>query len=344
MKKNVFNIMLVSAVLIAPTLQAEVTAYGRVTYNLLVDDSSDDYYFGRHEFAESTIGLKGSKEFGNLTFGANAEIGLNEGVSALLQNGNNSRNRIQELYVKGNFGKVSLGTGPSITWVVSDVDQSGTWFSDPLGMSQRFGSTRRGPGGQSQTPFVQGQSIFNERLRYDSPKVWGGATFHAQLGEDNSNEIAVKYIGKNGVRFNIWNVDHGDGDNDADPQQNVDGFVTSGFFGAESGRGVLAAYKHKTGFNISATHTSADQLSGGERDLTALKFGYTKGKHAYSISRGFYGSEDAAGLSGPDHDRTTLAYHFNPTGGVKLWVQTTTGETDGQDSFNSIALGGMIKF
>lgn len=325
------------------TAQAEITAYGRVTYNLISDDTSDDTYFGRHEFAETTIGIKGSKDWGSLKIGANVEIGLNEGVATLLQQGSNARNRIQEFSVSGDFGTVKLGTGPSITWVISDVDQSGTWFSDPLGMSARFGSTRRGPGGESQTPFVQAQSIFNERIRYDSPKLWGGATFHAQLNEDSGTELAVKYSAKSGIRFNAWSVDHGDGDNDEDAQQNVDGFATSGFFGAESGAGILLGYKHRSGFNISATSMTADQLAGGERDLTAIKLGYTFGKHAVSVSRGSYGSESAAGVTGADHERTTLAYNFKPVGGVQFWAQATSGDTDGQSSFDSIAIGGLVK-
>ncbi|MFQ3246927.1 MAG: hypothetical protein ACI9SP_003581 [Arenicella sp.] len=322
---------------------AEVTAYGRVTYNLISDDTSDDTYFGRHEFAETTIGIKGSKDWGNLKIAANIEFGLNEGVSDLLQDGSNARNRIQEFSLSGSFGTVSLGTGPSITFVISDVDQSGTWFSDPLGMSARFGSTRRGPGGQSQTPFVQGQSIFNERIRYDSPTLWGGATFHAQLNEDSGSEFALKYSAQNGIRFNAWSVDHGDGDNDDDPQQNVDGFRTSGFFGAESGAGALIGYKHQSGFNISATSIIADQLDDGERDLNAVKLGYTFGKHAVSVSRGSYGSENAEGIDDADHDRTTLAYNFKPVGGVQFWLQATSGDTDGQSSFDSVAIGGLVK-
>lgn len=345
MKAKLLGLAVASvSLLITGSAQAEVTAYGRVTYNLISDDTSDDTYFGRHEFAETTIGMKGTREWGGLKIGANVEIGLNEGVATLLQQGSNARNRIQEMSLSGSFGTLKLGTGPSITWVISDVDQSGTWFSDPLGMSQRFGSTRRGPGGQSQTPFVQGQSIFNERVRYDSPKFWDGATFHAQLNEDNGTELAFKYSGKNGIRFNAWSVDHGEGDNDEDVQQNVDGFRTAGFFGAESGAGVLLGYKHSSGFNITATTLSADQLAGGERDLTAVKLGYTFGKQALSISQGSYGSEDAAGIAGADHDRTTLAYNFKPVDGVQVWAQATRGDTDGEASFDSIAIGGLVKF
>lgn len=344
MKTKLLTLVLATTSLLGATsAHAEITAYGRVTYNLISDDTSDDTYFGRHEFAETTIGIKGTKDWGDLKIGANVEIGLNEGVATLLQQGSNSRNRIQEFSVAGSFGTVKLGTGPSVTWVISDVDQSGTWFSDPLGMSQRFGSTRRGPGGESQTPFVQAQSIFNERIRYDSPKLWGGATFHAQLNEDSGTEFALKYSAKNGIRFNAWSVDHGEGDNDDDAQQNVDGFRTSGFFGAESGAGLLLGYKHSSGLNITATNMSADQLDGGERDLTAVKAGYTFGKHAVSLSRGSYGSESADGVSGADHERTTLAYNFKPVGGVQFWAQATSGDTDGESGFNSFAIGGLVK-
>ena len=343
MKKTLIAIATLSSLLVAPTTSAEVTAYGRVLYNIVSDDTSDDLYFGRHEFAESTIGVKGSYDYEGLTFGAQVEIGLDEGVSNLLQNDSSTRNRIQELWISGKFGKVKLGTGASITWVISDVDQSGTWLSDPLGMSQRFGSTRRGPGGQSQTPFVQTQSIFSERILYESPKFLDGAKFYAQISEDNGYELAIKYV-SNGWRVNVWTVDYGDADNDNDTQANIDGNGTAGFFGAESGSGILAGYKHSSGVNFTATMGQADQLSGGQRDFANWKLGYSQGKHAVSVSMGNYGSEDAAGVAGADHERTTLAYHFSPVGGVKLWAQTTSGDTDGSDNFNAFALGGMVKF
>ncbi len=343
--------LIACAVVLATTLpvqvtkaESDVTAYGRVTYNIINDDTSDDTFFGRHEFAESTIGFKASHSLGKLTIGANIEFGLNEGVSNILQTGSNARNRIQEFSLSGSFGTVKLGTGPSVTWVVSDVDQSGTWFSDPLGGNARFGATRRGPSGQSQTPFVQATSLFLERLRYDSPKLWGGATLHAQVGEDSSSEVAFKYSADNGIRFNVWAVDYGDGDNDDNVQENIDGFTTQGFFGAEDGAGVLIGYKHSSGLNITATSLVADQFSGEERDLTAIKLGYTVGKHAFSISRGKYGVEDVDGVDGADHDRTTLAYNFKPINGVQFWAQATKGDTEGEESFDSVALGGLVKF
>ena len=343
MKKSMIALAMLSSLVASQSAQAEVTAYGRVLYNIIKDDTSDDLYFGRHEFAESTIGVKGSVKYKELTFGAHVEIGLDEGVSNILQDGTNSRNRIQELWVQGAFGKVKLGTGASITWIVSDVDQSGTWWSDPLGMSQRFGSTRRGPAGESQTPFVQAQSIFSERIVYESPAFLEGAKFYAQYGEDSSYELAVKYSA-NGWRVNAWSVDYGDADNDEDPQADIDGNGTAGFFGAESGYGILAGYLHDSGVNFTATYGVADQLDGSDRDFLNWKLGYTQGKHAVSYSMGNYGSEDASGISGADHTRSTFAYHFTPVSGVILWVQATKGDTDDQEGFNALALGGMVRF
>lgn len=325
-------------------VNAEVTVYGRVIYNIVSDDTSDDIYFGRHEFAESTFGVKGSHAYEGVTFGAQIEIGLDEGVSNLLQNDSNARNRIQELWVDSKYGKVKLGTGPGITWIISDVDQSGTWWSDPLGNSQRFGSTRRGPAGQSQTPFVQSQSLFLERLIYESPEVLPGGKLYAQLSEDSGYELAAKYV-SNGWRVNAWTVDYGDGDNDEDPQANIDGNDgTLGFFGAERGRGVLAGYLHSSGVNFTATYGYASLFDDSERDFVNAKLGYTQGKHAFSVSVGDYGGEDATGTATADHTRTTVAYHFIPVSGVRLWIQATEGDTDNEENFNAIALGGLIKF
>lgn len=323
--------------------QADVSVYGRVIYNMIKDDTSDDLYFGRHEFAESNFGLKASMDYGNVKFGAQIEVGLDEGVSNLLHTDSNSRTRIQEIWVDSAFGKIKMGTGESITWIVGDVDQSGTWLSDPLGQSQRFGATRRGPSGESQTPLIQSQSIFNERMVYESPKFLGGAKFYAQLGEAGSYETAIKYLA-NGWRINVWGADYGDTDRDDDIQANVDGNATGGFLGAERGYGVLAGYKHTSGVNFTATYGASELIDGGENELANWKLGYTRGKHAVSVSMGNYMSEDDAGIEGADHTRTTLAYNFKPLGGIQLWAQTTLGETDDQEDFNSTALGGMIKF
>lgn len=343
MKKTTLLLAISAALLTANSAMADVSVYGRVTYNMLSDDTSKDVYFGRHEFAESNFGFKGTVDYGNVTFGAQLEVGLDEGVSNILHSEGNSRTRIQEFSVAGAFGKVKLGTGAAITWVISDVDQSGTWFSDPLGMSSRFGASRRGPGAESQTPFVQAQSIFNERITYESPKFLDGAKFYAQVNEANGYEVAIKYVA-NGWRVNVWNVDFGDVDRDEDPQANIDENGSAGFFGATEGRGILAGYKHSSGVNFTATYGSADQVDESEREFVNWKLGYTKKKHAVSVSMGNYSSEDAAGISGADHTRTTLAYNYKPVGGVQLWAQATTGDTDEQESFNALVLGGMVKF
>jgi len=344
MNKLTMALALGASLLTANSAMADVSVYGRVTYNLISDDTSKGVYFGRHEFAETNFGFKGTMDYGNLQFGAQLEVGLNEGVSNLLQNGSNSRTRIQEFSVAGDFGKVKLGTGHAITWVISDVDQSGTWASDPLGMSQRFGATRRGPSGESQTPFVQSQSIFNERIVYESPKLGDGTKFYAQINEANGYEIAIKYVA-NGWRVNVWNVDYGNVDNDADPQQNIDGNAgTAGFFGATDSTGILAGYKHSSGVNFTATYGTVDQVDESERSFANWKLGYTKNKHAVSISMGNYSEDNATGSSLADHTRTTLAYNFKPIPGIQLWVQGTKGDTDHQDSFTAFAVGGMVKF
>lgn len=338
MKKIIITMTTAGMILGATSVTADVTAYGRVLYNAIDDDTEQDLYFGRHEFAESNVGIKGTTKVGDLTYGAQVEIGLNEGVSSLLQNGSNGRNRIQEATIAGGFGKVRIGTGPSATWVISDVDQSGTWISDPLGMSQRFGSTRRGPSGQSQTPFVQTQSIFSERFRYDSPKFAGGATLHAQIGEDSSSELAIKYL-KDGIRFTAWSADFGGGQNDTSSQANIDGNGTQGFFGAEEGTGILLGYKHAgTGLNFTATDAEADQFDGSTREFTNWKAGYTTGKHAFSYSRGSY-----EGTTISNHTRSTVAYNYSPAKSVKLWIQLTNGDTDGEEGFDATAVGILVK-
>lgn len=169
-------------------------------------------------------------------------------------------------------------------------------------------------------------TYFNERLRFDSTKIAGGLTLHGQFGEMSSYEFAAKY-NAHGVRANAWYVDKGDVVATTAVPDPV-----------ETGNGILLGYGHSSGFNISGTVTSDESLAGVERDLTALKLGFTSGKHAVSISAQEQEEDGAA-----DYERQTLSYVFSPTGGVKLWIQATDQETDGQESANAFAIGGMVK-
>lgn len=327
MKKVLTTITVLSTLLSTPAVMADDTSfkvYGRVIYNIISDDTEDDIYFGRHEFAESLFGFKGSRKYEDLEFGANLEFGLSEGVAST----SNARNRIQEVYVKGKFGTFKLGTGTAVSFVIGDVDQSGTFLPDPLGPLARFGATRRGPAGQSQTPLVGSENIFNERLQYISPKLMGSTTLLAQINEQGGYEVGVKYL-DNGWRLTAWSIDNGDG---------------TGVGGTETSYGALAGYLHSSGLNASASYGQAERLDGSNGDYINFKVGYTKGKNAVSISNGNYNTEDAVGLSLPDHTRNTLTYAYSPRGGVKVWAQATQGSTDGQDSFNAFALGGVVSF
>lgn len=316
----------ISALTLTPVVQAEADfkVYGRVLYNVISDDTEDDIYFGRHEFAESTFGFKGHYQYENLEVGAQIELGLFEGVAGLT----NSRNRIQEIYVKGDFGTIKLGTGTAATFVIGDVDQSGTFLPDPLGPLSRFGATRRGPAGQSQTPLVGSENIFNERLQYISPKFFESTTLIGQINESGGYEVGIKLL-KNGWRATAWTVDNGDG---------------VGVGSSEKSFGALAGYIHSSGVNFNVSIGQADKIDGSSGEYMNLKLGYKKGKHAVSISNGNYETESADGLSLPDHTRNTLSYVYSLTGGVQVWLQGTQGDTDGEESFNAFALGGMVKF
>lgn len=326
MKKTLLAFVCLSVISLAPAVAQEssLKVYGRVLYNMISDDTEDDLYFGRHEFAESTFGFKGSYQHDGLEIGAQIEFGLFEGVAGL----SNSRNRIQEIYVKGNLGTVKLGTGTAVTFVIGDVDQSGTWIPDPLGPLARFGATRRGPAGQSQTPLVGSENIFNERIQYISPKLFGHSTLLAQISENGGYEVGMKFL-KNGWRGTAWAVDNGD---------------APGVGGAEESYGALLGYLHSSGLNLNVSFGDADREDGSHGDYINWKVGYNKGKHAVSFSTGSYETEDAAGASLPDHTRNTVSYVYSVMGGVKVWLQATHGDTDGEESFNAYAFGGMVSF
>jgi len=336
MKKQTLPIAIaLASVLSAPTQAGSAKAYGLLTYNALVDDKADAVRFTRHGFAETRLGIKASHE-GQYTYGAQIEFGLAEGLAGY---GNPStRNRIQELYISGDFGKVRLGSGNSVTFVISDVDSSGTWIADPLGSLAAAGAT--GSLGQNSTDdtsndgtgatstLIAATTAFSERIRYDSPKLGKGLVLSAQIGEAKGYEVSAKY-NADGLKVSAWHINVGDPANPGNDNS--------------EGLGILLGYKFTNGFNVNGTHMVADnKAADAETTKTAIKLGYIQGKHAVSLSNGV-NEKETGGVTGAEHTRTTVSYVYSPVKAVKLWAQATQGETDNLDDTSAFAIGGMVK-
>lgn len=327
MKLKKLSLSLLAIAAVASVMPAQAGVYGRVTYNVVTGDTSnDDVQFQRHEFAESIIGVKGKADLiSGLTIGGNVQYGLGEGLSITAADtdealgtsqgtlGNSeTRTRIQEIYLSGSFGKVSFGQGTGVSYLYDSIDASGTWLADPSGwlfVAGAGSASHRAAGTLSVAPT---STLFHERLRYDSPKIGGIATISAQLGENGGTEIGVKGAVA-GVKFGAFS-------NSDDAQ-----------FGNSSG--IILGYKHSSGFSITGTSgTTSDGR--GELDVTTLKLGYATGKHAVSVQSYEHDTRSEA---------ESIAYMYSAAKGIRLWARAVNSENAAGESASTIALGGMVK-
>lgn len=320
MKIKQLSLALLAASAMASAMSAHAGVYGRVTYNAVTGDTSnDDVQFQRHEFAESIIGVKGKADLvGGLTIGANVQYGLGEGLSTGAESnqgtlGNaETRTRIQEFYVSGAWGKLTLGQGVGVSYLMDSIDTSGTWLADPSGWLFVAGSGSASHRAAGTLTVAPTSTLFHERIRYDSPKLGGVATVAIQVGENGGTEVGIK--GKyNGFRFAAFS-------NSDDAQ-----------FGDSSG--IALGYKHGSGFSISGTSGTTSE-GRGEVDVTTLKLGYATGKHAFSVQT--YEHEDRS-------EAESLAYVYSAAKGIKLWARAVNSENAAGEDASTIAVGGMVK-
>ncbi len=119
-------------------------------------------------------------------------------VGANLRRAKYYNTRKIEVYLQGNFGKLSLGKGDGAAYYANTMDLSGTawlgggvWYELYSGsLSFNDGTTTLYTIGKSQSPFnaISRQS----RVRYDSPSL-GGVVLSASLDGGKAIELAARY-------------------------------------------------------------------------------------------------------------------------------------------------------
>lgn len=241
-------------------------------------------------------------------------------------------NRYQEIYLKGGFGKVSMGKGDGAANGGTESDLSGTALSSSSNHQDNWGNYVI-LAGETEDDNITWDSIFTmndgisrvNRLRYDTP-AFSGVSAAISFDQGDAMEFALRYNGDFGsMKLNsaLFYVDAADFADDAQ----VLGFSASAL--------------HASGLNLTLAFSERDNSGDTpDQDATTLKFGYKTGAHAFSLDYGI-GERGTA-----EADTTGLTYATTLGSGIESFITLRQLDSDlafAQD-VTLLALGGRIKF
>ena len=255
----------------------------------------------------SRFRITASKKANDVTYGLKQEFSVNA-VSSAKPVGI----RVNEFYLKGDFGKVSLGQGSEVGDGYTEKDFSGTYLVNGGGLWV-FES-----GGYSQ---IDGGR--DQRLRYDSPKVGGVATVSIDVDDSDNLGLGANLGGAN------WGagVYHESKDaNDADE--------TGASFALKAG--VITGAVQIASKDATATG-AADSA-----DFTKVILGYRSGP--ISVALAATDSETGNGQA-KDRQGTSLGIVYRPTGGVELYGGLLSDKDKNANTTDSgFLVGGRVRF
>ncbi|MDH3762108.1 MAG: porin [Gammaproteobacteria bacterium] len=331
----------ISSVLIVPgAAQAfEAKLSGQVSRMVVLPDDAvgDEIQHQDIGWSGSRFRFTGSEEADNgLTWGFRFEIQArnnNAGTDGgqLSNNGDNQDNRYQDLYLSGDFGKISFGKGDGASNGSTEVDLSGTALASAAPLQDNWGGYAILPDGTKwNTVFTMFDGLSRQnRVRYDTPS-FNGFSVAGSINQGNATELALRYNGDlGGHKFGAAVFV----DQAPDVSSSVDGAdVTGG----------SASLLLNSGLNFTVAFSESDPDSGDASDSTFFKVGYKTGMHAFSVD--LANGENGAGDEG---DSTGFTYAFFPHKGVEIFAmirELDSSGVAGAESIDLTAIGSRIKF
>lgn len=281
----------VSSLLLVSNAQAiDIKVSGQVSRMIVApDDATGDNI--QHQdigFSGTRFRITGEEDLGNgYTGGFRLEQQLQSNPSfgsagAAQVNGGNDDfidNRIQDIYVKGSFGKVSVGKGDGAANGGTEEDLSGTILSTSSNHQDNWGNYVIVAGDDPannvtwDSIFVMNDGISRvNRLRYDTPS-FSGVSFSASLDQGDAIELAARYKGNfSGTKLNAaaFYVDTQDFANQAEVL------------------GMSASLLLTNGLNATIAFSDLDNptVQGVDQNAFTLKLGYKVGSHAVTVDYG----------------------------------------------------------
>lgn len=347
----------------------DVTLSGQVSRMLVLpDDAAGD------EIQHVDIGWSGSRfrfianetAENGITYGARFEIQARENSAGahnggtLGDTGDNQDNRYQDLYVSGNFGKVSFGKGDGAANGAAEVDLSGTALaSNAAAINDNYGGYLVAPGVTFNQVFAIDDALSRQnRVRYDTPD-FNGFSVAGSINQGNSSEIAVRYNGNLGgakfgaALFTATAADVGAvaavaptvlTDSNGDTVTIDPGSPAQAAHDGDDITGFSASLLLHGGLNFTVAITERDDGandSAGDKEGTFFKVGYKAGMHALTVD---VGDSEVGAFEG---ETTGLTYAFFPHKGVEMFATIRTLDSSNVANSQSVditAIGGRIKF
>ncbi|MEM8633148.1 MAG: porin [Pseudomonadota bacterium] len=192
-------------IMLAGDDRVRVLFYGQVNRAILYGDNDTDseFFFVDNDNSSTRFGIRADYE-GVVSAGARIELELESNSSNDVSFSETStdfelKERILEVYVAGEYGKLSLGQGSTASDGTSEADLSGTSVVGYSNISAMAGGLTFN---NSDTAIKDAFSNFDglgrdDRLRYDTPE-FGGFVASASFGTDDEWDIALRYAAEFG--------------------------------------------------------------------------------------------------------------------------------------------------
>jgi predicted porin len=321
----------------------EFTLSGQINRLIMnVDNGEESGVVNADNDASGTrVRVKGDGDIGNdLTAGLYYEYGLqsntsskvtaddldSDGVNGNISDGDTFSNRNANIWVKGNFGKVTLGQGSGAADGSTEADLSGTTVIQyPTSNTDILSGMEYGDSGVT---VGDTRSAFdglsrNDNTRYDA--AVSDFSFAGSYGNGDKKELAARYKLDNlEVRIAWW-----------DEAQSGDGL---------KGAAISATWIAENGINLTGEYSGNDSDDDSADDPTNLyaKLGYKTGKSAYGIDW-----SETQDLGPGDGSSVSLAWVYQAMAGVEVYASyrvESLDDVDDDDDIDALIGGARVKF
>jgi predicted porin len=362
MKKKLLASAIASVLVVGVGAEAaDFKASGQVSRVLVAPDDAagSELQFLDNNISGSRFRFTGSENIGQgmkAGFRLEAQFQSNKGNNANGGlRGNTSGNvgsdnidlRYQDVYVSGNFGKVSLGKGDGAGNGRTETDLSGTYIIAAANGTDLYGGFLVAD--DDVTGTVKVSDVYSEvdaysrnnRVRYDSPN-FNGFGVAVSYGQQEVTELGLKFAAGTDTKYEVQAFVGTIGENisdttDADYNKGNDSMGISGSVLLSNGLNATASWSEK----------DQDQDTKEDRENMWLKLGYKMGKHAFSVDYGqTKDTTDSDSAKDTDTDTMGLSYVFAPAKGVELFAgyREYSVDADGYTDPELYTFGSRVKF
>ena len=302
----------IATLAVVPATQAAVKISGQLNQAVILDSDLDDIEVVDNNHSGSRFRFRADKEFGGLKTGLRYELQAQSNNSTSGEDGLIQEVRYSDVWLSGDFGKISIGRGNSASegsfeshgvlghYLAQDL----TWLAVNSSLNEENRIAYRS---------IDGFSRAN-RVRYDSPNFSGFKFAVAQLNS-GITDFGVSYNGKIGGGKLRFRAGVADGDTPTDDRTSLS-----------------AAYQTSFGLGVGYSYAENDDDFDTDWATVSWNFG---GKYVLSFGTG----EDSN-----NNDQTVVGLNYKPIKGVEIYLNTVTADNASGTEADATYLGSRVKF